>query len=155
MENSNPAVTPAEVGLKLKSAPDEEFVNATDCRRMVRILRYLCNSRPDLSFSVGLISRHMQDPKESHMCATKMILRYLQGTMGCGILFPHGKANSDLELVGYSDSDWCGDRSDRKSNVGYIFFLGGAPISWNSTKEQVVALSSCEAEYVAASEACC
>jgi len=155
MENSNPAVTPTEAGLKLESAPDEESVNATDHRRMVGSLRYLCNSRPNFSFSVGLISRHIQDPKESHMCAAKRILRYLQGTMGSGILFPHGKADSELELVGYSDSDWCGDRSDRKSTAGYIFFLGGAPISWNSTKEPVVALSSCEAEYVAASEACC
>jgi len=129
MENSNPAITPAEAGLKLESAPDEEFVNATDYRRIVGSLRYLCNSIPDLSFSVGLISRHMQDPKESHMCAAKRILRYLQGTIGSGILFPHGKADSELQLVGYSDSDWCGDRSDRKSTAGYIFFLGGAPIS--------------------------
>ena len=60
-----------------------------------------------------------------------------------------------IELTGYSDSDWCGDKNDRKSTAGYIFFYGGAPISWSSTKEPVVALSSCEAEYIAASEAAC
>ena len=58
-------------------------------------------------------------------------------------------------MTGYSDSDWCGDKNDRKSTAGYIFFYGGAPISWSSTKEPVVALSSCEAEYITTSEAAC
>jgi len=65
-----------------------------------------------------------------------------------------GKSDSELELVRYFDSSWCGDKSDRKRTVGYIFFLGGAQISWNSTKESVVALSSHEAEYITTSGAC-
>jgi len=58
-------------------------------------------------------------------------------------------------LIGYSDVEWCGDKTDRRSTVGSVFFLGKAPISWSSTKEPVVALSSCEAEYIAASEVAC
>jgi len=89
------------------------------------------------------------------MYAAKRILRYLQGTSDYGILFPKAKSGTELELLGYSDSNWCGDKGDRKSTTWHVFFLGGAPISWNSTKESVVALSSCEAEYIAASEASC
>ena len=79
----------------------------------------------------------------------------MQGTVDFGILFPKGEADVELELVGYSDLDWCGDKCDRKNTIGYIFFFGGAPISWSSTKEPIVALSSCEAEYIAASETAC
>ncbi|RDY09127.1 hypothetical protein CR513_06559, partial [Mucuna pruriens] len=66
-----------------------------------------------------------------------------------------GKAATKPKLVGYSDLDWCGDKQDRKSNVGYIFFYGGAPISWSSTKEPVVPLSSCQVEYIATFETAC
>ncbi|MCI18519.1 cationic amino acid transporter 1-like [Trifolium medium] len=58
-------------------------------------------------------------------------------------------------MVGYTDSNWCGDKDDRKSTVGYIFLYGGALISWCSRKEPVVALSTCEAEYIAASLSAC
>jgi len=82
-------------------------------------------------------------------------MRYVQGTTNFGILFPKGEVDIRPDLIGYSDSDWCGDKNDRKSTVGYIFFYEGAPVSWSSTKEPVVALSSCEVEYIAASEAAC
>ncbi|RDX96257.1 hypothetical protein CR513_21111, partial [Mucuna pruriens] len=97
---------------------------------------YLCNTRPDLSFSVGLINRFMQESRQSHLLAAKRILRYVQGTIGFGVLFSK-------------------DKSDRKSTTRYIFFYGGVPISWSSTKEPVVALSSCEAEYIATSKTTC
>jgi hypothetical protein len=60
-----------------------------------------------------------------------------------------------LKAYGYSDSDWGGDQDDRKSTAGYLFMLGNSPISWCSKKQGIVALSSCEAEYVAASFAAC
>ena len=56
-------------------------------------------------------------------------------------------------LVGYSDSDLAGDVNDRKSTSGLIFFLAGGPVAWQSAKQKVVALSSCEAEYIAAAAA--
>ncbi|RDY14617.1 Copia protein, partial [Mucuna pruriens] len=155
MQQSNPVGTPAEVGLSLKKETDKEQVDPTHCRRIVGCLRYLCNTRPDLNFSVGLVNRFMQEPKQSHLLAAKRILRYVQRTVDFGILFPKEEAAAEPELVGYSDSDWCGDKQDRKSTAGYIFFYGGALISWSSTKEPIVTLSSCEAEYIAASEIAC
>jgi len=78
-------------------------------------------------------------------------MRYLHETKHFGVLLSKGNE----ELIGYSYADWCSDKTDRRSIVGYVFFLGKAPISWSSTKEPVVALSSCEAKYIAASEATC
>ena len=68
-----------------------------------------------------------------------------QGHMGFSI-----KKNSDLELIGFTDSDWEGDRTDRKSTLGYVFMLAEGPISWLSKKQSAIALSSTEAEYIGA-----
>ncbi|XP_047174799.1 uncharacterized mitochondrial protein AtMg00810-like [Vigna umbellata] len=155
MIHCNSANTPAEVGLKLEKDPEEEGVDPTEYRKMVGSLRYLCNTRPNISYSVGLVSRYMQNPRISHLMAIKRILRYLKGTHNFGILLPGGESEGEVRINAYSDSDWCGDKSDRKSTAGYVFFLNGAPISWSSIKEPVVALSSCETEYIAACEATC
>ncbi|XP_047163693.1 uncharacterized mitochondrial protein AtMg00810-like [Vigna umbellata] len=155
MDQCNSATTPAEVGIKLEKDPEEEAVDPTEYRRMVGSLRYLCNTRPDISYSVGLVSRFMQNPRVSHLNAVKRILRYLKGTIEYGILLPKHGSGGEVRVIAYSDSDWCGDKGDRKSTAGYVFFFDGAPISWSSTKEPVVALSSCEAEYIAACEATC
>lgn len=85
------------------------------------------------------------------MAAAKKVLRYVKGTVDLGILLPN-RMNSDAEMYGYIDSDWNGDIVDRKSTSGYLFMLGNAPISWCSKKQNVVALSSCEAEYIAAAQ---
>jgi len=95
------------------------------------------DSRPDISYGVSLISRFMQ-------------YIYLKGMLNYGVLFPNNGNSSTVELVGYSDSDWCGDKDERRSTMGYVFNFLGAPLSWSSKKQEVVALSSCEAEYIAA-----
>jgi len=82
------------------------------------------------------------------LVAAKRILRYLKGTLNYGILFPHQKEKGELYLTTYSDSDWCGDKMERRSTSSYVFLLCGAPISWSSKKQYVVALSTCEAEYI-------
>ncbi|XP_058742080.1 secreted RxLR effector protein 161-like [Vicia villosa] len=97
----------------------------------------------------------MERTKVSHLEAIKRILRYVNGTLGCGILFSASDMGKSCELLGYIDSNWCGDKDDRKSTAGYVFMFGGAPISWCSKKESVVALSSCEAEYITASLCAC
>ncbi|PNX70374.1 cationic amino acid transporter 1-like protein, partial [Trifolium pratense] len=132
----------------------ERDVDSTEYRRLIGSLRYLCNTRPVIAYSVGIVSRYMERPKMSHLYAAKRILRYIKGTLDNGIVFqtPDG---SNFDLVGYTDSNWCGDKDDRKSTAGYIFLYGGAPISWCSRKEPVVALSTCEAEYIAASLSAC
>ncbi|XP_052734733.1 secreted RxLR effector protein 161-like [Vigna angularis] len=122
---------------------------------MVGCLRYLYNTRPDLSYSVGVISRYMECPRVSHLNAVKRILRYLKGTHSYGILLRRGETGEEVQITSYSDADWCGDKTDKRSTAGYIFFMEGYPISWSSRKEPVVALSSCEAEYIASCEATC
>ena len=82
-------------------------------------------------------------------------MRYLKGTLDYSILFPHPKEKGELYLVAYSDLDWCGDKVERRSTSGYVFLLYGAPISWNSKKKFVVALSTCEAEYISACSVAC
>ena len=84
--------------------------------------------------------------------ATKHILRYLQGTVDCGMDYRQGDG---VTLEGYTDSDWAGCASDRKSTFGRCFGLGSIVVSWISRKQLSVALSSVDAEYMAASLASC
>ena len=86
------------------------------------------------------------------MAAVKQILRYIKGTLDFGCIYEKG---SNEGLHGYSDSDMAGDVDDRKSTSGMVFYFGNNLISWCSQKQRVVALSSCEAEYIAASIAAC
>ncbi|WJX39555.1 DNA helicase [Trifolium repens] len=156
MSNCNPTITPMETGVKLSKNTDDELADSTLYKQIIGSLRYLCNTRIDLCHSVGLLSRFMDQPRMCHLTATKRVLRYVKGTNDHGILIPNKKNSSKkLEAYGYSDLDWGGDQDDRKSTAGYLFMIGNAPISWCSKKQGIVALSSCEAEYVAASFAAC
>ncbi|XP_043812719.1 secreted RxLR effector protein 161-like [Manihot esculenta] len=138
---------------KLKRQDGEPFVDATEYRRIIGSLRYLVNTRPDLAYSVGVVSRYMDTPTVTHMNAVKQILRYVRGTIGMGIVYK--KNQEKEELVGFSDSDLAGDTDDRKSTSGIIFFIGESPITWVSHKQRIVVLSSCEAEYIAATGGAC
>ena len=111
------------------------------------------NTRPDITYCVSNLSRFMDKPSSEHLGAAKRILRYLKGTVNFGVSYKKGDRN--MRITGFSDSDFAGDINDRKSTSGQIFFLGGLPITWNSVKQRVVALSTCEAEYIAASSATC
>ena len=83
--------------------------------------------------------------------AVKRIFQYLAHTPNFGLWYPRG---SNFKLVGYSDSDWAGDKVDRKSTSGGCQFLGCSLVSWSSKKQSCVSLSSTEAEYVAARSCC-
>ena len=115
-------------------------------------LRYLTCTRPDLLLSVGIVSRFMEEPIYSHWKALKRILRYVQGTLSLGLFYSR---TEDYKLVGYSDSDRCGDINDRKSTSVYVFFMGNTTFTWLSKKHPIVTLSTCEAEYVVASWCVC
>ena len=90
-------------------------------------------------------------PSQEHLNAVKRVIRYVKGTTDYGLLYKKGESN--FELIGYSDSEFAGDVGDRKSTSGHIFFFGGMAISWSSQKQSIVTLSSCEAEYIAATGA--
>ena len=149
MKGCNTVHIPMDSGLKLCRADNERDVDASDYRRNIGCLRYLIHTRPDLSYSVGVLSRYMHAPKESHKAALKQVLRYLQGTLSYGLEF---ESKLQEGLIGYSDSSYNADPDDGKSTTGHIFYLGGNPITWCSQKQEIVALSSCEADFMAATE---
>ncbi|XP_040931886.1 secreted RxLR effector protein 161-like [Gossypium hirsutum] len=119
---------------------------------LVGSLRYLTCTRLDLSLSVGIVSRFIEEPVYSHWKVLKRILRYIQGMVSLGLLYSSVK---DYNLIGYSDSDWCRDLDDRKSTSRFVFFMGNTAFIWLSKKQPIVTLSTCEAEYVAASWCMC
>ncbi|GJT95818.1 retrovirus-related pol polyprotein from transposon TNT 1-94, partial [Tanacetum coccineum] len=132
--------------------PDESgvSVNETLFRGMIGSLMYLTASRPDIQFSTCLCARYQANPKESHLVAVKRIFRYLKGTPNLGLWYPKG---SGFDLKAYSDSDYAGCNLDRKSTSGGCQILGGKLVCWSAKKQSSVAMSSAEAEYVAAG--CC
>ena len=142
-----------EPRLKLSKVSSNPPVDATLYRSIVGSLRYLVHTRPDIAFAVGMVSRFMEAPTMEHWSAVKHLLRYISGTRSHGCVYRRGEGA--LELIGYSDADLAGDCDDRKSTSGAFFFLGQSPMSWQSQKQHVVALSSCEAEYIAGATAAC
>jgi hypothetical protein len=111
-------------------------------------------TRPDLGFAVQSLTRHFNAVGPEHLAAAKRVLRYVQGTLDLSIRYG-GDGESEVvhrgaELEGYCDSDWAGDRDTRRSTTAYVFMLNGGVVSWNSRLQTTVALSSTEAEYMAA-----
>ncbi|KAJ0960490.1 hypothetical protein J5N97_001649 [Dioscorea zingiberensis] len=154
MKGCNPCQTPMENRLKLSKKSEDPAVDATMYRSIVGSLRYLVNTRPDIAHAVGIVSRFMESPTTQHLTAVKHILRYVSGTLNFGCYYEK-MGNLEPKLVGYSDSDLAGDVDDRRSTTGTVFFLGSSLITWLSQKQKIVALSSCEAEYIAATTATC
>ena len=118
---------------------------------MIGSLLYLCASRPDIMLSVGMCARFQVAPKASHLVAVKRIFRCLVHTPNFGLWYPKG---ARFSLVGYTDSDWAGDKDDRKSTSGACQFLGRSLVCWSSKKQNCTAISTAEAEYVAAASCC-
>ncbi|KAG6526877.1 hypothetical protein ZIOFF_008964 [Zingiber officinale] len=147
MDNSKSINTPVECGVKLSKHDEEEKVDPTFFKSLVGSLRYLTCTRPDILYAVGLVSRYMEDPTTTHLKIAKRILRYIKGTIDFGLFY---STSNHFKLEGYSDSDWGGDIDDRKSTTGFVFFMGDTTFTWMSKKQPIVTLSTCEAEYVAA-----
>ncbi|KAJ0982162.1 hypothetical protein J5N97_010417 [Dioscorea zingiberensis] len=154
MKGCNPCQTPMENRLKLSKKSEGPAVDATMYRSIVGSLRYLVNTRPDIAYAVGIVSRFMESPTTQHLAAVKHILRYISGTLSFGCYYEK-RGSMEPTLVGYCDSDLAGDVDDRRSTTGTVFFLGSSLITWLSQKQKIVALSSCEAEYIAATTAAC
>jgi len=140
-----------EEWLRLSRHNTAEEVDPTHYRWLIGNLCYLVHTRPDLVFAVGFVSRFMERPTVEHQQAVKRILRYVVGILDFGLHFT--KAPGTARFVGYCDSDLANDIDTSKSTSGTLFFLGNCLVSWQSIKQKVVALSSCEAEYIATSTA--
>lgn len=153
MLECNPTKIPMQPKMCLHKDSNGQPIDVTEYRRVIGCLRYLLHTRPDLSYSVGVLSRFMERPTMMHQNAIKQVLRYLKGTLNWGLSYPR---RGDEEVIsGYTDSDLAGDQDDRKSTGGMAFYLNEALVSWNSQKQKTVALSSCEAEFMAATTAAC
>lgn len=109
-------------------------------------------SRPDILFAVNHVSRFVNNFDENHWNAVKKIIKYLKGTKNYRVLCRRSEEDS-FQLTGWSDSNYASDIDTRRSTTGYLFLLNQGPISWCSRRQQTVALSTTEAEYMAASAA--
>ncbi|XP_060959182.1 secreted RxLR effector protein 161-like [Cannabis sativa] len=159
MSDSKPVQTPLAPHFKLTKdqSPtiDEEraFMDTIPYTNGVGSLMYvMVCTRPDLAYSLSIVSRFIGDPGQEHWSALKWILRYVKGSLDIGLTFGN-KSNSQEELTGFVDSDYAGSIDTRKSLTGYAFTVLGGCVSWKSNLQKVVALSSTEVEYMAATKA--
>ncbi|KAI5312300.1 hypothetical protein L3X38_041473 [Prunus dulcis] len=149
MKDCKLVAIPFVVNEKLCKEDGSEAANESEFRQIVGSLLYLTATRPDVMFASSLLARFMHNPTKKHLGTAKRVLRYIQGTLDFGIEFVKGKTI----LIGYCDSDWAGSEDDMRSTSGYAFTLGSGMFSWASIKQNTVALSIAEAEYVSAAEA--
>ena len=144
LANAKPLSLPMESNLKLTTDKGELLSDPSKYQRLVGKLIYLTITRPDIAFTVQLLSQFMQCPTTVHFQAAKRLLRYLVGSSSQGILLA---ASSAAKLTAYCDSDWASCPITRRSTTGFCIFLGDSPILWKAKKQPVVARSSAEAEY--------
>lgn len=162
MEPCKPCATPASTSSQLSAL--KEPLSAKDIARMAEIpYRAACGSlqhlqvstRPDVSKAVSHVCQFFHNYGEEHWSVVKRVMRYLKGTAKHGLLY-RGDGKEDiprLELTAYCDSNWAGDREQRKSTAAYVLLAAGTGVSWSSKKLQTICLSSAEAEYAACREA--
>ena len=103
-------------------------------------------TRPDIAFATGLLGRYQSNPGHDHWVAAKKVMRYLKRTKDYMLIYKHVQ---DLQLVGYSDSDFAGCQDEKKSTTGYIFKLAGGAVSWKSEKQKSIASSTMQVEFIA------
>ena len=162
MVNSNSVTTPEAIGVKLSismsptSDHEKQQMEAIPYREAVGSLLYAAiATRPDISHAVNECAKFVSNPGQEHWTAVKRIMRYLSGTVNKGLCYSNsGTQNNYNDIVcvnAYADTDWAGDRDDRKSTGGYVVKLNGDAICWSSRKQRTIALSSAEAEYMAIS----
>lgn len=150
MSDASACSTPVDCNIVMKSSDGEEKESVSfPYREAVGSLLFLALvSRPDISYAVNLVCRYVNNPNSNHVKAVKQIIKYLIGTRHFGIEY---KGNADL--VGYSDLDYASDVESRKSTTGYLFSMNNGPITWASRKQQTIALSTMEAEFMATCDA--
>ena len=121
-------------------------------QRLVGKLIYLSHTRPDIGFSVSMVSQFMNNPNEEHMEVVYRILRYLKVTPGKGLIF---EKNQRRDIEAFSDADWAGSVQDRRSTSGYYTYVWGNLVTWRSKKQSMVSKSSVEAEFRAMAHDIC
>ena len=154
MQDAKPQSTPAS----MQEGEDPRETDVKEYQTIVGSLLYAALwTRPDIAHAVMMCTRSMQSPKVKDLIAAKRVLRYLVGTCGAGIVYGEprsdsGESATETQLIGYSDASWA-DAGDRKSTSGMIWMICGGAIMWKSNKQKIIALSTAEAEYIAAAAA--
>ncbi|RVW30939.1 Retrovirus-related Pol polyprotein from transposon TNT 1-94 [Vitis vinifera] len=157
MKNCSPSVSPIVKGdrFNLDQCPKndlerEQMKNIPYASAVGSLMYAQVCTRPDIAFAVGMLGRYQSNPGIDHWKAAKKVMRYLQGTKDYKLMY---RRTSNLEVVGYSDSDFAGCVDSRKSTSGYIFILASGAISWRSVKQTMTATSTMEAEFISCFEA--
>jgi hypothetical protein len=138
--------------LKLSTEPGDLLSNSSMYQRLVGRLIYLTNTRPDLTFAVSVVSQFMHAPHTAHLDAVYHILRYLKTSPGLGLFYSVGH---QPRQSCFTDADYAGSQTDRRSTTGLRTFYGNHLVSWKSNKQVVVSRSSAEAEYHAMAQGTC
>ncbi|KAJ9561208.1 hypothetical protein OSB04_006368 [Centaurea solstitialis] len=158
MDESKKGFIPMQHGIVLSktqcpvSSEDQDKMKSVPYASAIGSIMYamLC-TRPDVAYSVSVTSRYQQNPGEAHWVAVKNILKYLRRTKEIFLVF--GGSEDEISVTGYSDASFQTDRDDFRSQSGYVFTLNGGAISWKSSKQDTIADSTTEAEYIAACDA--
>ncbi|KAD4586330.1 hypothetical protein E3N88_23931 [Mikania micrantha] len=157
LSHSKPVPSPITTTSNLHLNDGPLFEDPVKYRQIVGALQYATMTRPDLTFVVNKVCQFMHSPTTNHWSTVKRILKYLRGTIDCGLLIKHDSptivhayTDSALpSLTAYSDSDWAGCPDDRRSTGGYAIYLGSNLVSWSARKQRTVSRSSTESEYKA------
>jgi hypothetical protein len=129
-----------------KTAEEAEDMGNSFYQELIGSMQYISlPTRPDITYAVNKLAQFLANPGRAHLNAALRVLRYLKGTKHWNL----NLAGDIGDIAGFSDSDWGGDRDDRKSTGAYVFRMGDGAVSWKSKKQTSVALSSVESEYMA------
>ena len=133
MDNCKACVRPFQSGVKLTKNYEPPQVDATLYHQLFSILIYFTHSLLDISFVVSVVSRFMQELRESHWKVAKRIVCYLKGAIQFGIKY----SLCPKLLFGYMDSGWASDTNDQKSTSGFVFLFSSRPLAWSSKKRRL------------------
>nr|BDI54541.1 retrotransposon protein, putative, Ty1-copia subclass [Triticum aestivum] len=157
MDQSKKGFLPVLQGVRLSTAQcpttakDKQEMSVIPYASAIGSITYamLC-TKPDVNLAISLIGRYQSNPGKEHWTAVKNILKYLKRIKDMFLVYG---GDEELVVKGYVDASFDTDLDDSKSQTGYVYMLNGGAVSWCSCKQSVVAGSTCEAEYMAASEA--
>jgi len=158
MQNAHNVSTPMDPDVKLDLAEDQGEKELNDIKGYQEIAGSLMYTAlatcSDISFAVAALCQHNSPPFTSHLTAAQRVLHYLKSTADFELHFSTSTGSND-QLTGYTDSDWANDSADHKSAGDHVFLLSNRAVSWQSPRQDVIAMSTLKAGYIICSEGSC